>query len=163
MRKVLILFLLSILFFMLDNVLLPFFAIKTIYPSLLLVFIICYSMVNGKWEGLWIGAFCGLLQDIYFTGGFGLNALINMIICIIAGVIGDNIFKEKSLIPVTSCFSLSFLKGIVLLIVLYFLKINVSLKDVFFIALYNMVISAIIYKKVYRLCQKEYMQKRWKF
>lgn len=163
MKKILILFLLSILFFMLDNVLVPFFAIKTIYPSLLLVFIICYSMVNGKWEGLWLGAFCGLLQDIYFISGFGLNALINMTICIIAGVIGDNIFKEKSLIPVASCFSLSLLKGAVLLIVLYFLKINVDLKDVFFIALYNMVISAIIYKRVYRLCQKEYMQKRWKF
>ncbi|MBI6871668.1 rod shape-determining protein MreD [Clostridium aciditolerans] len=163
MRKVLILFLLSILFFILDNVLMPFLAIKTIYPSLLLVFMICYSMVNGKWEGLWLGVFCGLLQDIYFTSGFGLNALINMIICIIAGVIGDNIFKEKNLIPVASCFSLSFLKGTVLLIVLYFLKINVDFKDVFFIALYNMVISAIIYKKVYKLCQKEYMQKRWKF
>lgn len=163
MRKVLILFLLSILFFILDNVLMPFLAIKTIYPSLLLVFMICYSMVNGKWEGLWLGVFCGLLQDIYFTSGFGLNALINMIICIIAGVIGDNIFKEKNLIPVASCFSLSFLKGTVLLIVLYFLKINVDFKDVFFISLYNMVISAIIYKKVYKLCQKEYMQKRWKF
>lgn len=163
MRKVLILFLLSILFFMLDNVLMPFLAIKTIYPSLLLVFMICYSMVNGKWEGLWLGVFCGLLQDIYFTSGFGLNALTNMIICIIAGIIGDNIFKEKSLIPVASCFSLSFLKGTVLLIVLYFLKINVNFKDIFFIALYNMIISAIIYKKVYKLCQKEYMQKRWKF
>lgn len=163
MRKILILFLLSILFFMLDNVLVPFLAIKTIYPSLLLVFIICYSIVNGKWEGLWLGVFCGLLQDIYFANVFGLNALINMIICITAGLIGDNIFKEKILIPVVACFSLSFLKGALLLTVLYFLKTNIDFKDIFFIALYDTVISVIVYKKVYRLCQKEYMQKKWKF
>lgn len=163
MRKILILFLLSILFFMLDNVLVPFLAIKTIYPSLLLVFIICYSIVNGKWEGLWLGVFCGLLQDIYFANVFGLNALINMIICITAGLIGDNIFKEKILIPVVACFSLSFLKGALLLTVLYFLKTNINFKDIFFIALYDTVISVIVYKKVYRLCQKEYMQKKWKF
>ena len=73
MKKILVLSLLSIVLFVLDNILMPFFAIKTFYPSLLLIFIICYSIVNGKWEGLWLGVFVGLLQDVYFSRGFGIG------------------------------------------------------------------------------------------
>lgn len=163
MKKILLLSLLSILFFIIDNVFIPFIAIKTIYPSLILVFIICYSIINGKWEGLWLGVFCGLLQDVYFTSAFGLNALVNMIICLIAGSIGDNIFKEKRFIPVTACFLLSFLKGILLLLILYLSGIYMNLKDIFFISIYNGAVCLVIYKKVYKLCEKEYMQRRWKF
>jgi rod shape-determining protein MreD len=141
----------------------PFLAIKTIYPSLLLVFCICYSIVNGKWEGLWLGVFCGVLQDTYFINGFGINALVNMIICIIAGFIGENIFKKKSLIPIGSCFVLSLLKCAILVLILYLNAIYTGIRDIFFISLYNMVISIIMYKKVYKLCAKEYMQRRWKF
>ena len=129
MKKILVLFLLSILFFILDNVLMPFVSIRTIYPSLLLVFVMCYSIVNGTWEGLWLGVFCGLLQDVYFTSAFGLNAFVNMIVCIVAGVIGNNIFKEKRLIPVTSCFLLSFLKGILLFLILYLSGIYIDVKN----------------------------------
>lgn len=163
MKKILVLFLLSILFFVLDNVLMPFLAIRTVYPSLLLVFIICYSIVNGAWEGLWLGAFCGLLQDVYFTSTFGLNAFVNMVVCIIAGAIGNNIFKEKMLIPVASGFMLSFLKGILLLLILYLGGVYTEVRNIFFISIYNAIIGLIMYKKVYRFCQKEYMQIRWKF
>lgn len=163
MKKILVLCLLSILFFVLDNVLMPFLAIKNIYPSLLLVFILCYSIVNGIWEGLWLGVFCGLLQDVYFTSAFGLNALVNMIVCAMAGVVGNNIFKEKRLIPVASGFMLSFIKGILVLSILYLSGVHTDVKNIFFISIYNTIVGLIIYKKVYRLCQKEYMQIRWKF
>lgn len=163
MKKILVLFLLSILFFVLDNVLMPFLAIRTIYPSLLLVFIVCYSIVNGAWEGLWLGVFSGLLQDVYFTSTLGLNAFVNMIVCIVAGVIGNNIFKEKMLIPVASGFMLSFVKGILLILILYLGGIYTDVRNIFFVSTYNTIVGFIMYKKVYRFCQKEYMQIRWKF
>lgn len=163
MKKILVLFLLSILFFMLDNVVMPFLAIKTIYPSFLLVLCICYSIANGKWEGLWLGVFCGILQDTYFINGFGINALVNMIICVIAGFIGENIFKEKRLIPIFTCFALSLLKGSIIFLILYLNGINSNIRDVLFISLYNMFIGIFIYKRIYKLSQKEYMQRRWKF
>ncbi|MDW8799865.1 rod shape-determining protein MreD [Clostridium sp. A1-XYC3] len=163
MKKIMVLALLSILFFILDNIFMPFLAVKTIYPSMVLVFIICYSIVNGKWEGLWLGVFCGLLQDAYFTSAFGLNAFVNMIVCLIAGVIGDNIFKEKRLIPVASCFILSFLKGILLLLILYLNAIYMDFKDILYISLYNSIVCVLLYKSIYKLCGKEYMQRRWKF
>ncbi len=163
MKKVLILALISILLFILDNVLMPFLSIREIYPNLLFVFIICYSMVNGKWEGLWLGVFAGLLQDLYFTNGFWINAFVNMIMCVAAGFIGDSIFKEKKLIPVLSCFALSILKGFILMLILYIAGTYINPVNIVFTGFYNMIVCIIVYKKVYKFCQKYYMQRRWKF
>ena len=97
MKKILTVFLLTIILLILDNSVVPFLGIIGIYPSLLFVFIICYSIINDSWEGLWIGVVAGSLQDIYFANVFGVNALTNMIICVLAGQIGVNILKEKSI------------------------------------------------------------------
>ena len=44
----LILILVSIVLVILDNSLVPFFSVKGAYPSLLFVFAIAYSLINGK-------------------------------------------------------------------------------------------------------------------
>lgn len=163
MKKILTVVLICLLFCILDNAFVPFFAIKGYYPSLLFIFAVCYSIVNGKWEGLWVGVLSGILQDIFFINGFGVHSLINMFICLIAGEIGTNIFKEKSLIPVVSNLLLSLLKGVLIVVVLYMAGITVNFIAVFYSSIYNMVISIILYRLVYNLCQKEYMQRRWKF
>lgn len=163
MKKILVLILLSILLFILDNVLMPFFAVKTFYPSLLLIFMICYSIVNGKWEGLWLGIFAGILQDIYFSQGFGINSFTNMIVCIMAGVIGNSIFKEKRIIPIVSCFLLILFKGILIWCILYLSGVYINMANVFFPGIYDMILCIFIYKPVYNFCKKNYMQVEWKF
>ncbi|MCI1945807.1 rod shape-determining protein MreD [Clostridium luticellarii] len=163
MKKILVLFLLSIGLFILDNALMPFFAVRTFYPSLLLIFIICYSIVNGKWEGLWLGVFTGILQDIYFSQGFGMNSFTNMIVCIAAGFIGDSIFREKRIVPVISCFLLILFKGILMWGILYLAGAYVNMANIFFSGIYDMVLCIFIYKPVYNFCRKDYMQLRWKF
>ncbi|OFI07228.1 rod shape-determining protein MreD [Clostridium acetireducens DSM 10703] len=163
MRKVFILGGLSILFSILDNTCVPFFAIKGFYPSLLFVFVICYSIINESWEGIWIGVTAGLLQDIYFNSSFGMNLFTNMIIGIIAGYIGKNIFKQKGLIPIVACFFLSILKGLLILVILYINKISISFASIFFSSIYNMIIGIFMYKFMYKLCEKPYMQRKWKF
>lgn len=163
MKKVLVLLVLSILFFVIDNFFMPFMAIGGIYPSILLVFCILYSIQNGKWEGMWLGVFCGLLQDLFFTHVFGINVITNIMVCLLAGIIGTNIFKEKKLIPVVSCFALSFLKGAVIFAILYIVDIKMSFSRVLFVSLYDMVVAFFMFRRVYDLCQEDYMQIQWKF
>jgi rod shape-determining protein MreD len=152
-----------VLFLILDSTLVPFFAIRGYYPSLLLLFAIFYSIINGSWDGLWIGIFSGILQDIYFFNGFGVNAFSNMLICTAAGFIGIGIFKEKSLIPIVSSFALTLGKGIIVYAVLYVAKVYTPFENIIFNSLYSMVVSVFMYKTIYRLCSKEYMQKKWSF
>lgn len=163
MKKVLVLFVLSILFFVVDNFFMPFIAIEGAYPSILLVFCILFSIQNGKWEGMWLGVFCGLFQDLYFTNVFGINVITNMMVCLLAGVVGTNIFKHKKLVPVASCFALSFLKGAVIFAILFIIHVNMSFTRVFLVSAYDMVVAFFMYKWVYNLCQEDYMQIQWKF
>lgn len=163
MKKILILFLLSILFFVVDNAFIPFFSIKTVYPSLIFVFAICYSIASGSYKGLWMGIFTGILQDIFFLDIFWVNTLVNMIICVVAGFIGNSIFREKKFIPVISCFFLSILKGILIFIILWLSGVGMNVVNVFFISLYNMVVCVFMYRPVYNLCKENYMESEWKF
>jgi rod shape-determining protein MreD len=163
MKKIFTLFFLCVLFFVIDNTLVPFFAVRGYFPSILLIFSMFYSIINGSWEGLWIGAFSGLLQDMYFFNGFGINAFSNMLICSAAGFIGIGIFKERSLIPIVSSFVLALVKGIIVFVILYIAKIYTPFESILYNSLYSMAVSIFMYRWVLRLCKKEYMQRKWSF
>ncbi|MCY6485075.1 rod shape-determining protein MreD [Clostridium aestuarii] len=163
MKKMIIVGFLSILFLILDNTLMPFLNIKGVYPSLLLVFAMCYSIINGSWSGIAIGIFSGALQDVYLIGAFGINMLLNMLMCLIASKIGEAIFKDKSSIPIITCFVLSLLKGVLMFVILYILKIHFNVKIIFLNSIYNAVVAVFMYKRIYKLCQRKFMVKNWKF
>lgn len=163
MKKVLTLIGITLLLTILDNSFVTFFAIKSVYPSLLFIFVICYSIINGEVEAIMLGVFSGFLQDIYFFHGFGINMLVNMLVCYIAAIIGKSIFKEKSFVPIIMTLLLSLFKGILILGIFYLLKIKMNTYNVVLVSIYNMVLSAIAYRYVYKLSETKFMKKEWKF
>ena len=62
--KRLILILICLLLFIVDNTLVPFFSIKGVYPSLLFTFAVLYALMSGYWEAVFIGVLSGFLQDV---------------------------------------------------------------------------------------------------
>ena len=162
MRKT-ILVLICIVLMIVDNTLLPYFDINTYYPSLLFVFALCHSFVNDRWDALYIGIFTGILQDIYFFQGFGVNTLVNMLICVVAAIIGESIFKDKKLIPVLATFLLVMAKYISVYVILFALGFSMNISGIFYVALMSMVAAFFIYKPVYNMSEKEFMKKDWKF
>ncbi|WP_426348945.1 rod shape-determining protein MreD [Alloiococcus sp. CFN-8] len=162
MRKT-ILVLICIGLMILDNTIIPHMDINTYYPSLLFVFALCHSFVNDRWDALYIGVFTGLLQDIYFFQGFGVNTLVNMLVCVAAAVIGESIFREKKLIPVLATFVLAMIKYILVYIILFAIGLSMSLKGILYVALMSMLVAFFIYKPVYKMSEKNYMKKDWKF
>lgn len=163
MKKVLTLIGIILVLTILDNTLVTFFAIKSVYPSLVLIFIISYSIINGEKEAILLGIFSGAIQDLYFFNGIGVNMLTNMIICYIAAVVGKSIFKEKSFVPIVSTLFLSILKGIIILIVLYLMNIKINTENILYTSLYNMVLSIILYRYVYKLSETKFIKKEWRF
>ncbi|NEZ45663.1 rod shape-determining protein MreD [Clostridium niameyense] len=163
MKRSFILGIILILLTILDNSFMPFIAIRGIYPSLLFIFIISYSIINGKLEGTLIGVFSGILQDIYFNNIFGINALLNMILCLIAAEIGVNIIKKKRVIPVITCFILSVVKGLLMVLINYILKVNINYNTIIYSSIYSAVIAIIMYRIIYNFCNTKYMEKDWKF
>ncbi len=160
--KRIILILVSIILLILDNTLAPFLSIHGNYPSLLFVFAISYSIINGEIEGIIIGIISGLLQDIFFFQGFGINTLINMWICFIAGFIGEGIWREKKLIPIVSIFIGTILKFTLVYFILYFFEINVDLIKGVYVAIYNSIFMLITYGLVYKIYNKDGKEFSWR-
>lgn len=125
--KRIVIILISIILLVIDNTLLPYYSIKGAFPSLLFVFAIGFSIVNGKKEAVFIGVLSGILQDVFFVKGNGINALINLLLCVLAATIGENILKENRIIPVISTFILSVMKIFMAMILLYLFKQKVNL------------------------------------
>ena len=159
----LIIILVSIGLAILDNSLIPFFSIKGAYPSLLFTFAIAYSIINGKEKAIFIGVVSGILQDIFFFHGFGVNSLLNLLLCLLASIIGEGIVKNKRLIPVVSIFCITIIKYMGIFLMFYLLDINIQFSKSIIMATYNGVAMFFIYKLVMNVYDDEYSKQRWRF
>lgn len=158
-----ILVLVSIILLIIDNSLMPYFKIMDSYPSLLFIFAVAYSMINGREEGIIIGILSGLLQDIFFANAFGVNSLLNMLICLIAAIIGENIYKEKKFIPVISMMFLYLLKIVGIYISFKLMGNYIDFEIGIFTSIYSAIIMFFGYDYVLKLYTNEYKKSKWRF
>lgn len=144
--KRLIQIILCIVLFIIDTSIMPMFGIKGVYPSLLFVFVILYSTINGYKDAVILGSISGILQDIYFSHVFGINALVNLLLCVIAAYIGDKTLKNKASIPVLTVGGLTIVKFIAIFLICKTLKINVELENILIMVPYNFVVGILMYR-----------------
>ncbi|MGH4125915.1 MAG: rod shape-determining protein MreD [Clostridium sp.] len=163
MKRVLTLVSLCILFLILDNTLMPLLKIHGACPSLIFIFALCYSIVSSQKDAVIIGVFTGALQDLFFLNGLGINMLTNMLMCLVAAQIGKSIFVEKALLPIVSSFVLSVVKGIMVVSLMFLIKQYTHMDTILYNGIYNLIVSFFMYKFAYKLSQKEYMKKEWRF
>ena len=159
----LIIILVSIGLLILDNSLVPFLAIKGAYPSLLFVFTIAYSLVNGKEKAIFIGIVSGMLQDVFFFNGFGVNSVLNLLLCLLASFIGAGIVKNKRLIPMVATFFITIIKYIGVFIIFYLLNIHIEFSKSIIMSIYNSIVMFFAYKIVMNIYDDEYSKQRWRF
>ena len=159
----LIVILVSIGLVILDNSLVPFFSIKGAYPSLLFTFAIAYSIINGKEKAVFIGVVSGILQDIFFFHGFGINSLLNLLLCLLVSFVGEGIVRNKRLIPVLAIFCITIIKYVGVFIIFYLLNIDIQFSKSIIMGIYNGVVMFFVYKVVMNVYDDEYSKQRWRF
>ena len=146
--KRIIIIAISLFLLILENTILPSYSIMQGYPSILFVFAIAFSIVNGKEDAMFIGIVSGLLQDLFFINGFGINLLVNFLLCLLAAKIGEGIFKNNRIIPVISCLILSMLKIVMIAILFIPFGKKINLNMAVMSALLNTIVMVIGYKFV---------------
>lgn len=159
----LIIILVSIGLVILDNSLVPFFSIKGAYPSLLFTFAIAFSLINKKEKAVFIGVVSGVLQDIFFFNGFGVNSLVNLLLCLLASIIGAGIIKNKRLIPVILTFFITIIKYTAIFAIFHLLNMEVDLSKSIIMGIYNAVVMFFVYRLVIKIYDDEYTKQRWRF
>lgn len=80
MKKAITAFFLIILMFLLQNSVFSQLAFGRSVPNLLIALTSIYGLMRGEYYGIWVGFFCGLLQDIFFMDVLGFYALVYMMI-----------------------------------------------------------------------------------
>ena len=74
-------------------------AFAGIVPNLLIVLTSSFGFMRGEKEGLVIGFFCGLLNDIFFGGFLGFYALLMMYIGYLNGKFCKIFYPEDIKLP----------------------------------------------------------------
>ena len=147
----------------LENTILPSYSIMQGYPSILFVFAIAFSIINGKKDAMFIGIVSGVLQDLFFINGFGINLLVNFLLCLLAAKIGEGILKNNRLSPVISCFIISILKIIMIAILFIAFDKKVDFNMAIVSAVLNTIVMLIGYKFVLTTSKKFWKKDEWRF
>lgn len=69
MKRKIVIVLMVLVCFLLQSTVFQSLSIASISPNLLIILTSAYGFMKGKKEGMAVGFFCGLLEDIFF-GGF---------------------------------------------------------------------------------------------
>lgn len=156
---VVLLFIIALVF---QSTLFAHLTIAGVKPDLVLILVILFSFLNGSRKGAAVGAIGGLMQDLLFGQYLGLNMVTKFFVGFSFGFLERKIYKENLLIPILVVFAGSFVNDIIY----YFFRSTVStLPDyvvsieeiTIYMALYNSLLTLIIYRKFYKSTQKGWL------
>ncbi len=154
MRAVLLLLILGVAL-VLQATVFDFIRILGAKPDLVMIMAVLYGFIYGSREGAYFGFLSGLLVDFSVGHYIGFNALANMGAAYAGGLAEANLYKENSLIAAfvvllstiagqTICYLLLLIIGIQVS------PINGFLQVIFPVALYNTILTPLVYEWFYR-------------
>lgn len=162
MKRIYLIIVLIVLL-IIDNTLLPYYSIRNVFPSLLFVFAMAYSIIRGKEEAIFIGVVSGFLQDIFFFSGFGVNLFFNMLLCLLCAKIGESIFKENRLVPVLTALVISSLKVFGVAIIFKLFSQKVDMQTALMSGALNGICMLIFYSFILNTLDKYLDRNTWRF
>ena len=159
MKRKIVIALMIIVCFLLQSTLFQSLSLASISPNLLIILTSAYGFMKGKKEGMAVGFFCGLLEDIFFGRLLGMHALIYMYIGYANGYFNQIFYGEDIKLPMAliSASELAYGLGTYLIMFLmrsrfdffYYLK-RIILPEL----LYTISVTLFVYRIIYMIDQK---------
>lgn len=150
---------LIILFFVLQCSVFDSIAFAGIIPNLMIILTSSFGFMCGEREGLLIGFFCGLLNDIFFGSFLGFYALLLMYIGYLNGKFSRIFYPEDIRLPLALIIVSDLSYGIICYILTFMLRgkfqfayyfVHVILPE----ALYTIVVTLLLYPLVLNINKK---------
>ncbi len=130
-----------------------------IIPNLLVILTSSFGFMRGEKEGLFIGFFCGLLNDIFFGSFLGFYALVLMYIGYLNGKFSRIFYPEDIKLPIALIVTSDLSYGIICYVLSFMLRgrfqftyyfAHVILPE----ALYTILITLLLYPILLKINQK---------
>lgn len=133
----------------------PMMAIDGVRPDILLIIVVSSALLLGKDQGIGIGFFAGLFQDLASGNIFGLNVLSKMVTGYLAGSMERNVFKENVLLPVMAVILATLINSLIMMCTLFILGYEVylmtTLLNMLYLTAYNALMAIPVHLLVYRV------------
>ncbi|TDT61198.1 rod shape-determining protein MreD [Fonticella tunisiensis] len=168
MKKFLFLFLISIFIIMIQSAVFARISIMGTSLDLVFVYIICFSLIRDSVESVIVALFTGVIKDSLFPGLFGLNTLIYILIAYLVGFIQRRIYKDSIMIPSFFTFILTYIKGFIYIFFFHIMSYKFNIREyalgiILLEAIYNSIVSILIYKLVLKFDSLRILKHHWKF
>ncbi|AJQ27081.1 MULTISPECIES: rod shape-determining protein MreD [Pelosinus] len=139
-----------------QSTLIPLISIRGIYPDVLLIIVVSYALLSGKENGVGMGFFAGLLQDLASGGIFGIGTLSKLTTGYLFGLAERKVFKEHVLLPILATIVATIFNGLVGMLLLLIFGYKVDLiaaltQNIMPLMGYNLIVAVPIHHAVYRL------------
>ena len=163
MRRILTIFFLITISFLLQSTVLSIYSINGMAPNLMLILTMSFGIMRGRREGMLTGLCCGFLYDVYYGSLLGPYMLLCMIIGFLNGYFHKDFLMEDIMLPlfiiIVDDFVFCFVQYIFYFLLrnktnLMFYFINVFLPQILFT-----VIATIIVYRLYVLINKSLKKK----
>lgn len=96
--KILIYALCILLIMLLQSTVFNYIEILGVKPNLVIVFIVSVALLRGNVEGMAVGFFTGISQDLLFGRAIGLYALLGLYLGLIIGSVNKRLYRENFLV-----------------------------------------------------------------
>ncbi len=146
----------------------PFIEVYGVKPDTLLILVISFALLSGNPLSATVGLFGGIIQDIMYGHVLGFFGIQYMLIGFFAGLLYKRIPQGMVAMPVVVTVLASILRGLGLLIYLYFTNTNLPLlHNVFYVLLpevvYTTLAAPLVFYGMTRLYRYKFMYRRWYF
>ena len=101
MKRKIVIALIICISFLLQCTVLKALSIGSISPNLMVIVTSSFGFMKGKKEGLWVGFFCGLLEDIFYGRLLGMHAMIYMCIGYANGYFNHIFYGDDIKLPIS--------------------------------------------------------------
>ncbi len=159
MKRKIVIALMIIVCFLLQSTLFQSLSLASISPNLLIILTSAYGFMKGKKEGMAVGFFCGLLEDIFFGRLLGMHALIYMYIGYANGYFNQIFYGEDIKLPMALISASELAYGLGTYLIMFLMR---SRFDFFYYLrriilpelLYTIIVTLFVYRIIYMIDQK---------
>jgi len=100
MKRKIVIGLMIIISFLLQSTVFQSLSIGSISPNLMVILASSFGFMGGKKEGMTVGFFCGLLEDIFYGRLLGMHAMIYMYIGYANGYFNHIFYGDDIKLPI---------------------------------------------------------------
>ncbi len=154
MKRRIILVFLILTCFLLQSTIFKTLSLGSISPNLMVIVTSSYGFMSGKKEGLWVGFFCGLLEDIFYGRLLGMHAMIYMYIGYANGYFNHIFYEEDIKLPIFLISVSELVYGLGTYVIMFMMRsrfafsyymIRIILPEL----IYTIVVTLIFYRVIY--------------